>query len=78
MIWQDWLFMAGNIIFIAALVPAVLSKEKPPIKTSLMTGATVAAFCVGFATLGLWFSAVAQAIVSALWLSLAAQKWRRK
>jgi hypothetical protein len=74
MIWQDLLFAGGGIIFALALIPAILHGDKPPLATSLTTGLLLAAFVVGYATLGLWLAAFTTAASSALWLTLAFQK----
>jgi len=78
MIWQDWLFLAGTVINAAALWPAIRGKDKPPLKTSALTGAVVAAYVVGFATLGLKVSALATAVLAVGWIILAIQKFNRR
>ena len=78
MIWQDWVFGIGTIIFSIALVPSVLGKEKPAISTSLSTGITLMFFAFAQATLALWFACGASVLASVLWLTLAVQKRREK
>lgn len=75
MFWQDYIFTAGSIIFIIALLPSVFSKDKPALSTSLMTGTVLAIFAFNYTTLSLWFSATSTALTSATWFFLAVQKY---
>jgi len=78
MLWQDWIFGVGTIIFSIALIPSVLGKEKPAISTSLSTGITLMIFAFAQATLFLWFACIASILAGFLWLTLAVQKIRSK
>jgi hypothetical protein len=73
--WQDFIFTAGNIIFALALIPSILSKNKPAISTSLITGIMIYIFSLSYFSLTLWFSAIASFISGSLWLILALQKY---
>jgi len=75
MLWQDGVLTGGSIIFVIALVPSVMSKDKPALSTSLMTGSVLIVFAFVYLTLSLWFSAVTTAITGMLWFILAAQKF---
>lgn len=75
MVWQDVVLTAGSIIFIIALVPSVLSKDKPALTTSLMTGSVLAVFAIVYATLSLWLATVTVASTSLTWFILAYQKY---
>lgn len=74
MLWQDGVLTGGSAIFVIALVPSVISKDKPALSTSLMTGSVLIVFAFVYVTLSLWFSAVTTAIIGILWFILATQK----
>jgi hypothetical protein len=76
MTWQDAVLAAGSIVFAIALIPSLRSASKPHLNTSLITGAVLAAYVLTFATLGLWFAAATDALVSAMWFALAWQRAR--
>lgn len=75
MVWQDWVLTAGAIAFIVALAPSVLSKDKPALTTSLLTGTVLAIYTIVYVTLSLWLSAITLAITSLTWFILAYQKY---
>ncbi len=64
------------VSFNIALFPSLLSKDKPALKTSLLTGTM--SLVLGFSemTLGLWLAAIATIVNGCLWLILAYQKKR--
>jgi hypothetical protein len=74
MLWQDLVLTGGSTIFVIALIPSVMSKDKPASSTSLMTGSVLIVFAFVYLTLSLWFSAVTTAITGVLWFILASQK----
>jgi hypothetical protein len=76
--WQDVAITAGTIVLLIALLPSVLSKNKPAVSTSLMTGTVLVVFTVVYISLGLWFSAITTGITSILWYVLAMQMLLRK
>ncbi len=76
--WQDYLIAVGSIIFIVALMPTLLSKQKPHLSTSLMTGTVLMAFAITYLTLKLWFAAATTAMTSVQWFVLAVQKILQK
>jgi hypothetical protein len=76
--WQDVAITAGTIVLLIALLPSVLSKNKPAVSTSLMTGTVLVVFTVVYISLGLWFSAITTGITSILWYVLAIQMLLRK
>lgn len=75
---HDYIFSIGNAIMALALLPSLLSKDKPALKTSLLTGTILAIFSATFYSLGLYLSCCMLAISSALWLTLAYQKYKSK
>lgn len=78
MAWQDIVITVGTLVFVIALVPALISKDKPPVSTSLVSGITILIYAFTFSTLGLWFSFVINIISGSLWLILAWQKAEMK
>lgn len=78
MAWQDFILTAGSIIFIVALFPSVLGKDKPAIKTSLLTGGVLVVYLVVYISLQLWFTTVTTVVLSPLWFLLAFQQFKRK
>ena len=76
--WQDWIFSAGQIVFFLALLPSVLSQDKPHLYSSLLTGIILSIFTITFWTLELTWSSVTSGVVAATWLTLAYQKYMQK
>ncbi|MDO8620333.1 MAG: hypothetical protein Q7R64_03230 [bacterium] len=75
MMWQDIVFSVGQWIFIIALIPSLLSKEKPALSTSLMTGTVLAVFAFTYSTLSLWTASVSTVLSAGTWFVLAVQKY---
>lgn len=75
---NDFIFAFGSVFLLIALVPAVISKkEKPPFKTSFMTGSVLGMFALNYLSLNLILSGILTGSISALWFVLAIQKWRK-
>ncbi len=72
--WQDLVFGVGNLVFLAALFPSLMSANKPAFTTSLLTGSVLGLYSLTYVTLDLWVSVVASSALSAGWLLLAWQK----
>lgn len=75
--WQDYVFTFGALVFSIALIPALRSKEKPPIITSLPTATILFVFGVTYSTLDLWLSMAASIVNGLIWGTLAQQKYRQ-
>ena len=73
-IWQDWVLMIGGFAFTLALIPAIAAPVKPPIFTSLMTGAILVSFCVVYLTLRLRLAFVSTALTCGMWFTLLIQR----
>lgn len=73
--WQDVVLTIGQIIFIAALIPSILSRDKPALQTSILTSAVAFSIAIVYVTLSIPFAAASAALNGALWLVLAVQKW---
>lgn len=76
MFWQDYVITFGTILFIVALIPSVLSKDKPALSTSILTGSVLGTFVIVYFSLGLTFAAFTNAMTSFLWFVLAFQKYQ--
>jgi hypothetical protein len=76
--WQDVAITIGTVIFVIALVPSILSKDKPAVPTSMMTGSVLVVFTVVYISLALWFSAIATGVTAILWYILALQVLLRR
>ncbi|MDO8623750.1 MAG: hypothetical protein Q7R54_00100 [bacterium] len=76
MAWQDIILSVGSWIFTIALIPSVLSKDKPALSSSLMTGSVLGVYAVTYVTLSLWAAAASTVLVAAMWYTLAIQKVR--
>ena len=72
--WQDIVIGIGSLIFAAALVPSVLSKDKPALWTSITTGIVLAVFTATYASLSLWYATFTTSLAALLWIVLAVQK----
>ena len=75
--WQDIVLSIGSLMFVIALIPSVLGKDKPALATSFMTGLVLVVFTVTYATLSLKYTTVTTALSAILWLILAVQKARQ-
>ncbi len=61
-------------MFAIALVPSIVSKDKPAMATSLMVALVLIGFTVTYASLGLWFTTIVTVVTVVLWLTLFVQK----
>src|SRR5205085_471352 len=55
--WQDLVLAVSQLSFTAALLPTLLSKDKPALTTSLMNGTILLVVAFTLSTLALWFAA---------------------
>lgn len=75
MAWQDIVLSAGSWIFIIALIPPLISKDKPPTTTSFLTGVVLLVYTFVYFSLHLWLSVASTGILAFAWLALALQKF---
>lgn len=75
--WQDWVVAIGSLLFFFALLPSILSKNKPSVWTSLLTASILTIFAVVYWTLGLTFGTATTALTATGWCVLFFQKARR-
>lgn len=57
MSWQDFVRAIGGVVFVIALIPSVLSPDKPAFTTSILNAAVLFSFAVVYVSLELWFAA---------------------
>jgi hypothetical protein len=74
--WQDLVLAVSQLCFTIALLPTLLSKDKPALTTSLMNGTILLVVALTLSTLALWFAAVTSLTTCVLWFVLAVQKRR--
>ncbi len=75
MTWQDIVLSVGSWIFIAALFPSLLGKDKPPISTSVLTGGVLLVYTLVYFSLHLWLSMASTGVLAVAWLALGVQKY---
>ncbi|MEK7567921.1 MAG: hypothetical protein AAB513_03320 [Patescibacteria group bacterium] len=68
----------GQWMFLLALLPSILGKDKPAIATSVFTGLILATFVIAYFSISLWVSAISTSLVSLGWFILAYQKYKSK
>ena len=77
MLWQDYVFTIGGIIFVIALIPSITGKDKPALASSILTGVVLLAFSATYISLSLWYSALTVSLTAVCWFTLAFQKYRQ-
>lgn len=73
--WEDWVITIGQIIFIVAFIPVLRGNDKPPAKTSFITGIVLFSFSTAQYSLGLTFSVFTSIILASMWLYAGYQKY---
>lgn len=76
MMWQDYIFTIGSFVFIIALIPSILSKDKPAIASSISTALVLTIFSFTYFSLSLWLTTITTAGTAMAWHILAFQKYR--
>ena len=76
MSWQDFVFMFGNIVFFLALIPSIMSEDKPSKWTSLSTAIVMTIFVVTYYSLSLMYATVTGSFSALAWWVLYFQKCR--
>lgn len=76
MSWQDLVFMFGNVVFFVALVPSIMSENKPSKWTSLSTALVLSVYVVTYHSLELTYATVTGTIAALAWWILYFQKRR--
>jgi threonine/homoserine/homoserine lactone efflux protein len=74
MSWQDLVFMSGNIIFFLALIPSIMSENKPSKWTSLSTALVQTVYIATYYSLSLTYATIAGTVSTIAWWILYFQK----
>jgi len=72
--WQDLILLIGNALFFIALIPSLMSANKPSKWTSLLTASTLTVFTFTYYSLSLMYGTVAVALSAIGWWVLYFQK----
>ena len=72
--WQDSVFMVGNLLFFVALIPSMVSVDKPAKSTSLMTASVLTVYIFAYYSLSLVYAMVTGIISGLAWWILYFQK----
>lgn len=73
-IWQDWVMAIGQLVFLLALLPSIVGKDKPNVWTSFITASVSTIYIFTLWSLSLFWGAIMSALLSVTWLILAVQK----
>ena len=74
--WQDIYLMVSSVLFAVALIPSILSKDKPALWTSTFTSILLLGTTGAFFSLGLYLSAGGCALTTIAWIILLWQKFK--
>jgi hypothetical protein len=72
--WQDVVIAVAQICFIFAMLPSILSKDKPALATSIMNVVLVTTIATCLFSLHLWLAGTTAIGIAITWLILATQK----
>lgn len=75
--WQEIVLAVGQVIFIVALLPSIMTDDKPEIWTSIVTGTVALSIAITYLTLRIPLAAVFAFLNFVAWFILAAQKFRQ-
>lgn len=72
MAWQDMIFLVGNFVLGAVLIPTLRDKNvEIPRTTSIPTALTLSIFVYAYYTLDLMLSAISTSIIVLMWIYIA-------
>lgn len=77
MTWQSIVLALGQILFLVALIPSMLTDDKPEIYTSVMTGLVALSISITYLTLHIKLAAIMAFLNFVAWAILAIQKHRQ-
>lgn len=69
--WQDFVLSVSFVVFNVALIPSILSSDKPSLKTSVITVTFLLPGLIVYLSLSLWFSSAMTVCNIILWSTLA-------
>ena len=73
--WQDWIISLSQVSFIVALLPSIVSKDKPNLITSVITSFFLFLVSACFYSLNLYASTVFTLLSGIAWAILAVQRF---
>lgn len=73
--WQDISLMLCNLVFLIALIPSLMSRDKPAKLTSLITASALTVYTVTYITLPFPYTTFVVALSAVAWWVLFFQKW---
>jgi len=73
--WQDIVISVSQVSFIVALLPSIMSTEKPNIVTSSITSFFLFLVSICFYSLDLYFSTIFTLLSGIAWAILAVQRF---
>jgi len=74
MAWQDIVPIVGNILFTAALIPSILSKQKPHRLSCALTAGVLLTYVATFWSITLWYWSLATLATAIAWIILLIQR----
>ncbi|MGH7195981.1 MAG: hypothetical protein ACREGA_04350 [Candidatus Saccharimonadales bacterium] len=77
MTWQSIVLALGQVVFIIALLPSILTKDKPEIWTAIMTGTVALSISITYLTLNIKLASIMAFLNFVAWSVLAIQKLRQ-
>ncbi|MGH7237050.1 MAG: hypothetical protein ACREGF_00760, partial [Candidatus Saccharimonadales bacterium] len=75
--WQSIVLALGQVVFIIALLPSMLTKDKPEIWTSVLTGLVALSISITYLTLHIRLASIMAFLNFVAWAILAVQKLRQ-
>jgi hypothetical protein len=75
--WQEIVLTIGQLVFIIALLPSILSKDKPEIWTSILTGTVALSIAITYITMSIPIAAISAFLNFVAWSILAIQKYKQ-
>lgn len=77
MSWQDIVLTVGATVGVIALIPSIMSEDKPARATSVLNGTILTSFVIVDFSLGLVFASIVTVAAAILWFVLFVQQWQR-
>lgn len=77
MTWQEIVLALGQILFLVALIPSIVTNDKPEIYTSVMTGLVALSISITYITLHIKLASIMAFLNFVAWSILAIQKHRQ-
>ena len=75
--WQQIILGLGQIVFVIALIPSLVSNQKPEIWTSIITGLVALSITITYFSMSLIFAAISASVNFIIWSILAIQRYRQ-